>query len=402
MLRSDLAVVGAGPAGAAAALRARQLAPRARVVLLDRATFPRDKPCGDGISSHSIAELAVLDALGVVDGYEPIHNLHVRSPLGVEVVAPPPLPCVVVPRKVFDARLVAAAVARGVELRLHRVRTLELRGDVVVIDGEIEARTVIGADGANSVVRRRLGVAPNSPEHTAIAVRGYADEMPGRSDEMVVVMEESGSLAYAWAFPLTGGGANVGYGRSVADARTDDGGGVGELESRMRRLLPIGGSAELRVRELRAHRLPLATAPVRQPDGRVLFAGDALSYVNPITGEGIHHALRTGRMAAEEALGAAGGQAGAAYRRSLDRAFGKHLRQTAVMSRLCRVPGFPDAAFDLAGRRQDVWHSICDMGLGSGTISPVLIARQVAAYTRWRVRGATPSGRRRVAALRTR
>src|SRR5436309_2216186 len=71
----DLAVVGAGPAGAAAALRASQLAPRAKVVLLDRAEFPRDKPCGDGISSHSIAELAVLDALDAVDGYDPVPNL---------------------------------------------------------------------------------------------------------------------------------------------------------------------------------------------------------------------------------------------------------------------------------------------------------------------------------------
>jgi len=382
----DLAVVGAGPAGAAAALRACQLAPDARVLLLDRAEFPRDKPCGDGISAHSVAELGELGALDVLDGYEPVDNLHVRSPLGVEVAAPLPQACAVVPRRVFDARLVELAVARGVELRRHRVRTLERRADRVVIDGGIEARAVVGADGANSVVRRQLGIAANAPEHVAIAVRGYVTDMPGLPpDELLIVLEEPGSLAYAWAFPLPGGGANVGYGRSAVDARADEAGGTDQLAARMRRLLPPAGD----VADLRAHRLPLASAPVRQPDGRVLLAGDALSYVNPITGEGIHHALRSGRLAAEAAAAVAvdgGGDAGVAYRRALHAAFGRHLRQTSVLSRLCRQPGFIDAVFDLAGRRRDVWQAVCDSGLGAGIVPSRLIARQFAAYLTWRVR----------------
>jgi hypothetical protein len=161
----------------------------------------------------------------------------------------------------------------------------------------------------------------------------------------------------------------------------------------LRRLLPIRGE----IRALRAHRLPLASAPVRQPDGRVLLAGDALSYVNPITGEGIHHALRTGRLAAEVAVGALSGRAGdpgARYRATLRDSFGRHLRQSAGMARLCKLPGFVDAAFDLAARRADVWASICDMGLGSGTISARLIAYQVAAYAGWQARHGGPVARR--------
>jgi menaquinone-9 beta-reductase len=392
-LAYDLAVVGAGPAGAATAIRAKQLRPDARVVLLDRTDFPRDKPCGDGLSAHSIVELATLGALSAVEGSRPVRDLRLRSPYGVEVVAPPPQACVVVPRAVFDGRLVELALARGIEFRRHRVRTIEQRPHDVVIDGELTAGVVVGADGANSVARRALGVAANHPRDVGIAVRGYVDAMPGSVDELVIVMEQPGSLAYAWAFPLPDGGANVGYGRSVEDARADGGSGTDHLAGRLRRLLPISGA----IRELRAHRLPLASAAVRQPDGRVLLAGDALSYVNPITGEGIHHALRTGRLAAEVAMGAlarGAGDPGAVYRAVLRSAFGKHLRQSAGMARLCKLPGFVDAAFDLASRRGDVWASICDMGLGSGTISARLIACQVGAYAAWQTRHGGPAARR--------
>ena len=156
----DLVVVGAGPAGAAAALEARRLRPDAAVLLVDKAAFPRDKPCGDGIGPHAVDELAALGATAVLAGYPPIHGLRLRSPGGLEVAGTPARPNHVVPRTVLDARLVDAALAAGARFRRARVRRLEQRGGLVVADGELAARVVVGADGANSAVRRQLGAPP--------------------------------------------------------------------------------------------------------------------------------------------------------------------------------------------------------------------------------------------------
>ncbi|MFD0891163.1 NAD(P)/FAD-dependent oxidoreductase, partial [Streptosporangium algeriense] len=102
----DLVVVGGGPAGSSAALRARQLRPDARVLLLDKADFPRDKACGDGIAAHGRDELALLGLPDLIADYRPTPRLSIVSPGGTEVRATVARPNHVVPRAVFDARLV--------------------------------------------------------------------------------------------------------------------------------------------------------------------------------------------------------------------------------------------------------------------------------------------------------
>src|SRR5215211_6720837 len=124
-------------AGAAAALEARRLRPGASVLLVDKAAFPRDKACGDGLGPHAVDELEALGAGGVLEGYPPIRGLRLRSPRGMEVAGDPARPNYVVPRAVLDARLVAAAQAAGAELHRSRVRRLEQRDGLVVVDGEL-------------------------------------------------------------------------------------------------------------------------------------------------------------------------------------------------------------------------------------------------------------------------
>ncbi|AEH11160.1 MULTISPECIES: NAD(P)/FAD-dependent oxidoreductase [Protofrankia] len=377
----DLLVVGAGPAGCAAALRALQLRPRTRVVLLDAADFPRDKACGDGIAPHG---LDVLRALGVPDaaaGFTPVDRMRLRAPGGAQVATPCPRANYVVPRKIFDARLVAAARERGAVLRRERVRSVAAgggAGEPVVVNGHLRARVVIGADGANSATRRALGIGPNPPEALAIAVRGYADAPSAdRPPEQLIEMTDEGWPAYAWSFPIGDGRANIGYGmlRSKLDELhgDDDGGGRAVLHGTLARML---ADQPAYPGTLRAHHLPLSTWRPRQPDGPVLLAGDAASLINPLTGEGIYYALLSGSLAGQAAVTAAPGAAGAAYRHALERELGRHLRHITLLAGLAgRHRTLMDAAVAAASHRTELFDTLLEIGLGRGTIPTASLAR---------------------------
>jgi geranylgeranyl reductase family protein len=357
--RWDVVVVGGGPAGAACAIAARRASPSARVLVLDRSAFPRDKVCGDGIAPEALDVLAGLgvDPATLTDGFPAVPRLRLRSPGGTTVERSMRRPAFVVPREVFDDRLLTAALARGAELRQHTVRRLEVHPAHVELDGSVTAAVVVGADGAESVVRRALGVPPNRPRATAIAIRGYAPEPAGSSGVQLLTTTGQRWPAYAWSFPLGDGRANVGYGELVSRGVTRGG-----LLHGLARLIP-GPEPD----RPKAHRLPLSTGRPRQPDGRVLLAGDAASLINPLTGEGIFYAVLSGALAGAAAVG--GGNAGAVYRRALDRRLGRHLRHSAGASRLSRWPRLMDAVVRAAAADQRVFDDVVDLGLADGRLT---------------------------------
>lgn len=364
----DLAVVGAGPAGAAAAIGALRAAPRLRVALLDRADFPRDKCCGDGIAPQVFDLLEEAGVTGIADDRVPVPRLRLTRQ-GRSADRSMARPTYVIPRAVFDHRLTRAAQDAGATLVRHRVRTLDHRGAEVLLDDAVRARVVVGADGAHSVVRRSVGQRPGP---MAVAVRGYAPVPAGREAAQVIVFDTLRQPAYAWSFDRGDGLANVGYGE-ILDSRRDRPTRARML-ARLEALLPDAGVDGT---DWQGHQLPLSSGRFRPADGPVLLAGDAAGLVNPMTGEGIYYAVATGLAAGRAAAAAleagAPSSAGARYRRLTRPMLGRHLRHIQVAARLCRSGAVIDAGLQASAWSQRVFDDLVELGLARGTISAAMV-----------------------------
>ncbi|GIF50517.1 geranylgeranyl reductase family protein [Asanoa ferruginea] len=363
MIDYDVIVVGAGPSGATAAVAARRTG--ASVLLLDKASFPRDKTCGDGIAPHVLDVLGALGVDGIAAGFEPVRSLSLETPDG-RAAGELRRPDYTIPRYVLDARIVDAAVGAGAELRRHNVREVRVEADRVVVDDTFAARSLIGADGAGSMVRRSIGHQPNKGRHLAVAMRGYV-AFPGLTDQRIVT---SGPRwpAYAWAFPIGDGTANVGYGEVMRGQPLSR----AHLLDRMADLLPEIDLAD--VTRLRAHHLPLSTSQPRHGNGRVLLVGDAQSLINPFTGEGIFYAVLSGSIAGHAAA-VAPANAARVYATAWRRRLGRHLRHSAAAAWLARRPTVIQAAVRAAGNDRQVFDSIVELGLGDGLLHPRTLGR---------------------------
>ncbi len=365
----DLIVVGGGPAGCAAAAAALRCNPGARVLLLDRHDFPRDKACGDGIAAEALDVLSQwgFDCDRLVTGYPPIVRLQLASPSGAVALRDMHRAVRVIPRAVLDARLVDQVTDMGAVLRRCTVRTLDQGTDAVTVNGTLSAPVVIGCDGAESLVRRAIGrphAEPRARPRVALALRGYGPELPGQDGAQRITMSRANWPAYAWSFPLGDGRANVGYGELLTGRPLTR----SAMLQGLRTLLP-GVNPD--PTSLLAHRLPLSPSRPAVTDGRVLLAGDALSLINPLTGEGIFYAVLSGALAG--ASSAAGAGAGAAYRASLAGRLRWHLRVTDAATRLTRAPRIIDAGVRAAARRQGAFDDLVRLGLGDGLLTPRLL-----------------------------
>ncbi len=283
----DVIVVGAGPAGCAAAAG---LARRGvNVLLLDRARFPRWKPCAGGISRWALPSIPEpLRDLFEHTADRAVLSLGRRRSTRLELAQPAGW---TVHREDFDrAHLELVRALPGVEVREGcGVVGVAERADRVAVSttgGDLTAAAVVGADGAGSVVSE--AVRDPSGRRFALAfeveaeVRGPAPEL--RFDLACV------RGGYAWVFPKRGRCSLGGY--SVATLTPGLRQGVERLVATFPAL------AALERRRAGGHRLPLGGT--RQPlaSGRIALAGDAADTVDPVTGEGIAHALRSGEMAA--------------------------------------------------------------------------------------------------------
>lgn len=368
----DLVIVGAGPAGSACALAALRADPSARVALVDRAAFPRDKSCGDALGTHALAELQALGAEDVTAGW--LHSNEMRVTTvdgrGSTLAGPEGADGAVVPRTHLDAGLVEHAGRRGADLLRGRAVDLTSTGEDVRVtlrsaDGttsRLRARAVVGSDGAQSAVRRLAGLKPHPSAHTAVGLRGY--ERARRGVPPLELRWEGTRLTYAWRFATTDGSTprcNVGFGGMV-DRRWNRARLREHLEQSLR---------PATLEQLRGAQLPLSSGGVALGRGRVLLAGDAAGMINPLTGEGIYYALAAGRHAGEAALH---DDPLAVYRQRLRKALGPHWRASRLAFAVTRHERSLSHVVRLCSTDRAAAAAVYELGLGAGTLAPLLPA----------------------------
>ena len=340
-------IVGAGPAGCAAAIELARAG--RRVIMVDKAVFPRDKCCGDGLTTLALRH---LDELGLrpesVPSWRDVDEAWLRSPSGREVRLPLPREgrfAAITPRIELDAALLDLARANGVDVREQRsFASVDAREHSVIVSVEgpdgsemVEASWVIAADGMWSPVRRALGAAESGYLGEWHAFRQYVNDVDGPAADRLYVWFDADLLpGYAWSFPLPGGRVNFGFGvlrdgeRRIQDMKET----WGDLFDRPHIREALGPNAVPEGRHT-AWPIPARVDRAATGIGRVLFVGDAAMATDALTGEGIGQALLTGSEAAR-AIVAAGSPAAvrARYRKAVEH----HLLADHRMSmRLSRV-----------------------------------------------------------------
>lgn len=401
MTRYDVIVAGAGPSGSMAA---RQLAEQgARVLLLDKQKFPRDKPCGGGVTLRAASALDI-NLTPVIE--RTIYGARFSLRLGDSFDRRFDQPLTYMTQRChLDQHLAERAAEAGADLRDgEAVRSVDIAGGVTVHTDRdtLTSRILIGADGANGISGRALG--PRPEYETAVALEGnvmYRADVPEEWRDVVAL--DLGGLAggYGWVFPKADH-LNVGVGAWKYASFT--------LKPKLAQLSRRYGFDPASLENLRGHHLPVRSAGTPIARGPVALVGDAAGLVDPLSGEGIHMAFASGRLAAEQALSVLSGEARdmAGYQSAVDSQLQTELD---VSRRLQELFNFaPPPYLAMMRRSQRFWLFFCHLIRGDLTyldftrmIGPMRIAMDVfASVAERRRRSRVSSGLRLLAAERSR
>ncbi len=315
----DVLIIGAGPAGANAAISYKNLNPNMTVGLVDKAIFPRDKSCGDAIGPGVISALKRFNNEHILDGEPQVVSTTLYGPdnIGIQNYIPEVKNkedsiVYVIPRVDLDNRILNLAKESGVDVyegysfvnftsNEDRSLNVQIKNDNQNL--EFVTKILVGADGANSRIRKKLEYKPNSDWHKAIAIRAYIDS-PNyleifKERTLMFEINVSADKGYAWAFPSKGNLLNIGIGVPVSIFKKDKldvnvllDNFISELESR--------GVVVENIRKQKSYLLPFASSrPKRNKKYNIALIGDASSMINPMSGEGIFYGMEAGYLLAK-------------------------------------------------------------------------------------------------------
>lgn len=307
-MRYDVAIVGAGPAGSTAA---KVLAEKGiSVLLLDKQTFPRDKPCGGGLPIRTVKRYKYIEENNLIDCYT--HNICMHSTslkYTVDIEKKEPLIAMVL-RSTFDAGLVKIATQRGAQLQEGKtvvsMKTDEKDAHVLLQDGTtVDASFVIGADGMWSGISRQMGC-PHDYNYAGVCVveeypveKSVMDQLFGEGRCVHIHMNLLGLVGYGWVFPKKEH-LNIGLGE-FRHARRSNQQKV-NLKTYYEKYLTLLKNSKIIPETIQPRALKggiFPTLPVKKSyTQRTLVCGDAGGLTNPLTGEGIYYAMVSGEIAA--------------------------------------------------------------------------------------------------------
>jgi geranylgeranyl reductase family protein len=387
----DVAVIGAGPGGSATA---HYLAQRGmKVLLLDKAQFPRDKTCGDGLTPRAVG---VLQDMGLVDDLTQaghvIKRFEVFAPNGKStrdiITVRDGLPdyALVVPRFTLDERIRDRAVQSGanfIQAQVVDVRRVNSHVEVKVERaGKVEtaqARIAVIATGANTRLLMQTGILKQQPK-VMVASRAYFENVAGLSDIWTLRFDDVPMPGYGWVFPAGAGLANIGVGYFKEGRDTS-------ATNPFKQFIASKAVREMLVNAKQVG--PVKGYPLRDDflisptfgDG-ALLVGEAAGLVNPLTGEGIDYALESGRIAAHHIAGMFdAGDFSRAQFTAYDAALRGHFQalfEFCIKVRaLCLKPWVLNTLVSVANRRADLRQRLVSVVLGGAPVQGKLTLGRV-------------------------
>jgi geranylgeranyl reductase family protein len=291
----DVAIIGCGPAGATAAYRLASAG--ASVLVLDKATFPRDKPCGGGVTGRAARQLPFSITPVVEDVVDRMEcGLRYRSHVIRRARAPL---AYMTQRRRLDHFLLQKAAEAGAEVR--EGETADAR--------ELDARIVIGADGCNGSSAKQLGLADGVVHGVALEANYPYEARYAGAIVLEIAVIRGG---YGWIFPK-GDHLNVGVGGNAEEAS--------KLRTELRRMCEAYGIDPEAATDTRGYRLPMRLPRTQLARGTTAVIGDAAGLVDPFSGDGMYEAFLSAKLVTNAALDVLAGRAESldAYQAAVER-----------------------------------------------------------------------------------